>query len=177
MSNVIVTPKHDEEIEKIKDRPLFKQIRRWYSQFMNSSTIHGLKYLVDNEKSVIEKIWWICILLLSTYTCAVLIKLTWQKWEENPVITAFRQNLVPLWDIPFPAVTVCYGYLHKKESIVTFLSSKYLKIRQTLVKPLRLPNEISIFQRNSLLFNSSMDTRFWKENFEPCITTLGAKNF
>ncbi|KAJ3654365.1 hypothetical protein Zmor_013557 [Zophobas morio] len=116
MSNDIVTFKEDDEINKIghlnetekrKGSPLFKQITRWFSEFMRNSTIHGFKYLVDNEKLVIEKIWWICILLISSYTCAVLIKLTWQKWEEDPVFTAFRQKPVPLWDIPFPAVTVC----------------------------------------------------------------------
>ncbi|XP_063918107.1 pickpocket protein 28-like [Zophobas morio] len=91
---------------------------------MNNSTIHGFKYLVDKEKSFIEKVWWICILTLSSYTCAVLIKSTWRKWEENPVFIALRQKPVSLWDIPFPAVTVCYGYLHNKQSIATFLSNE-----------------------------------------------------
>ncbi|KAJ3654363.1 hypothetical protein Zmor_013555 [Zophobas morio] len=130
MSNITVTPNKREEVNKTspvnaveerKNRPLVQQITKYYSDFMNNSTIHGFKYLVDKEKSFIEKIWWICILTLSIYTCAVLIKSTWRKWEENPVFIALRQKSVSLWDIPFPAVTVCHGYLHSKKSIATFL--------------------------------------------------------
>ncbi|XP_063918108.1 pickpocket protein 28-like [Zophobas morio] len=126
MSNVTVPTKIvKDETERKNGRPFFNQISRYYSEFMNNSTIHGLKYMVGSDKSFIEKIWWICILSVSVYFCAVLIKLTWQKWEENPVVIGLSQKSVPLWKIPFPAVTVCYGNSDKRLSIFSFLSPRF----------------------------------------------------
>lgn len=31
----------------------------------------------------------------------------WDKWNNNPVIVSFAEKSTPVWQIPFPAVTVC----------------------------------------------------------------------
>lgn len=31
----------------------------------------------------------------------------WWKWNNNPVIVSFAEKSTPVWQIPFPAVTVC----------------------------------------------------------------------
>uniref|UniRef100_T1GJ31 Uncharacterized protein n=1 Tax=Megaselia scalaris TaxID=36166 RepID=T1GJ31_MEGSC len=51
--------------------------------------------------------------LLDTDFCTVnllLYSLTlniWEKWKNNPVIVSFAEKSTPVWQIPFPAVTVC----------------------------------------------------------------------
>lgn len=31
----------------------------------------------------------------------------WDKWNNNPVIVSFAEKSTPVWQIPFPTVTVC----------------------------------------------------------------------
>lgn len=38
---------------------------------------------------------------------AILIKETWDKWQDTPVIVSFSEKSTPVWAIPFPAVTIC----------------------------------------------------------------------
>ncbi|XP_063909907.1 pickpocket protein 28-like [Zophobas morio] len=90
---------------------------------MTNSSIHGLKYLVGKERTLIEKSLWLAVLSVSIYTCSLLIKSAWQKWEECPVVVGFGQTPVRMWEIPFPAVTICSEYEYNRESNVTV---KYL---------------------------------------------------
>ena len=29
------------------------------------------------------------------------------KWQQSPVIVSFAEKSTPVWEIPFPAVTIC----------------------------------------------------------------------
>ncbi|KAG7312367.1 hypothetical protein JYU34_001855 [Plutella xylostella] len=40
--------------------------------------------------------------------CAGLIRKVWIKWNESPVIVSFAETSTPVWQIPYPAVTVCF---------------------------------------------------------------------
>ncbi|CAB4063054.1 ASICN [Lepeophtheirus salmonis] len=31
----------------------------------------------------------------------------WEKWKESPILVSFDDDLSPIWQIPFPAVTIC----------------------------------------------------------------------
>lgn len=44
---------------------------------------------------------------LSVTVCASQIAYTWTKWNENPVIVSISEAQIPIWAIPFPAVTIC----------------------------------------------------------------------
>lgn len=39
--------------------------------------------------------------------CSHLIHKTWIKWDLSPVIVSFAQSPTPVWQVPFPAVTIC----------------------------------------------------------------------
>lgn len=53
------------------------------------------------------RIWWIVIFCISFYGCSQLILNIYTKWEESPVIVSFDEKSTPIWEIPFPAVTIC----------------------------------------------------------------------
>lgn len=53
------------------------------------------------------RIWWIFAFALSLFGCGKLILDTWNKWNQFPVIVTFAERSTPVWDIPFPAVTIC----------------------------------------------------------------------
>lgn len=67
------------------------------------------------------RVWWSIVFVLSVITCAYLITKTWIKWQENPVIMSFSHKQTAVWEIPFPAITICpltkvqntmYNYTH-----------------------------------------------------------------
>lgn len=37
----------------------------------------------------------------------MLIIKIWEKWQTSPVIVSFAEKSTPVWQIPFPAVTIC----------------------------------------------------------------------
>lgn len=41
------------------------------------------------------------------YGCGRLIQNIYRKWEQTPVIVSFAEKSTPVWQIPFPAVTIC----------------------------------------------------------------------
>lgn len=43
----------------------------------------------------------------STIACGFLIYNVYEKWVGTPVIVSFAEKSTPIWEIPFPAVTIC----------------------------------------------------------------------
>ncbi|KAF5270640.1 hypothetical protein FQA39_LY01378 [Lamprigera yunnana] len=89
-------------------RPLkcLKNLRWYFMEYCNNTSIHGFKYLGERRSSV-EKIWWGIVLAFSLYYCVLFIKEAYSKWEKSPVIVSFATTETPIWEVPFPAVTIC----------------------------------------------------------------------
>ncbi|XP_053668363.1 pickpocket protein 28-like [Anopheles marshallii] len=45
--------------------------------------------------------------ILSIYWCSNLIQTVYDKWRRDPVVVTFAEKPTPIYDIPFPAVTIC----------------------------------------------------------------------
>ncbi|EDS44436.1 amiloride-sensitive Na+ channel [Culex quinquefasciatus] len=78
-----------------------------FMEFCRHSTIHGISHIGSRQRSLFEKFWWAFVFLLSMYGCAKLIDDMYRKWDENPVLVAFDEKATPVWNIPFPAITIC----------------------------------------------------------------------
>ena len=52
--------------------------------------------------------------MFSIVGCVFLIKQTYGKWNNSPVIVSFAQKSTPLWTLPFPAVTICPEIKYKR---------------------------------------------------------------
>lgn len=75
-------------------------------EYCSHSSIHGMSY-IGSRRSLLERLWWIAVFVFSVYGCAKLIEKVYQKWTDNPVIVTFDERPLPVWLIPFPAVTIC----------------------------------------------------------------------
>ncbi|XP_049294259.1 pickpocket protein 28-like [Anopheles funestus] len=53
------------------------------------------------------RIWWVAMCILSIYGCGSLIQTVYDKWRRDPVVVTFAEKPTPIYDIPFPAVTIC----------------------------------------------------------------------
>ncbi|KAG7308200.1 hypothetical protein JYU34_006869 [Plutella xylostella] len=60
--------------------------------FSENTTLHGLKYV--NEKSTLEKIFWLVTIAVSVACCSYLIRNVFAKWWDSPVIVAFNKEMV-----------------------------------------------------------------------------------
>lgn len=45
--------------------------------------------------------------MFSLVICLFLIFETYKKWVRSPVIVSFATKQTPIWQIPFPAITIC----------------------------------------------------------------------
>ncbi|KAF2888367.1 hypothetical protein ILUMI_17806 [Ignelater luminosus] len=112
----MTTPKHSVESKKIKpksnsyieEKPTWSEnLKSYFSQYCMSTGIHGIRYLGESGRFVIEKILWAVILIVMCYLCIDLILKAFHKWKSSPVIVTFATTETPIWKIPFPAVTIC----------------------------------------------------------------------
>lgn len=51
------------------------------------------------------RIFWILVFLISVTGCCVMIVNLYIDWQETPFIN--NENSIEIWQIPFPAVTIC----------------------------------------------------------------------
>lgn len=99
-----------------------------FSDFSNNSTVHGVKYLGERKRHWVERAFWIIAFGISVIGCSFLISNIYEKWQTSPVIVSFAEKSTPVWQIPFPAVTICpetkamvkhinftkgYNYIHR----------------------------------------------------------------
>ncbi|KAF5291424.1 hypothetical protein FQR65_LT01735 [Abscondita terminalis] len=105
---MVVVDDHDCEDNgnEIKTPKCLNNLRCYFMEYCNNTSIHGFKYLGERRSSV-EKIWWAIVLTFSLYYCVTFIKEAYCKWERSPVIVSFATSETPIWNVPFPAVTIC----------------------------------------------------------------------
>ena len=78
-----------------------------FSDFTKNSTVHGVKYLGDRKRHWSERAFWIIAFIISVTGCSILIIKMYDKWQKSPVISSFAEKSTPVWEIPFPAITIC----------------------------------------------------------------------
>ncbi|XP_077285510.1 pickpocket protein 28-like [Arctopsyche grandis] len=81
--------------------------KNYFVEFASATSLHGLQYVGERGRTVIERIWWISMFIFSLITCTYLIYKVYMKWDQSPVIVSFAESPTPVWEVPFPAITIC----------------------------------------------------------------------
>ncbi|KAJ3655397.1 hypothetical protein Zmor_014529 [Zophobas morio] len=89
-----------------KNQNVYYKILSHLKEYGKISNIHGVHYLTDHRTKA-EKIFWAILLLLSFLGCIFLIIQIWKKYEESPIVITFAPKDTEIYEIPFPAITVC----------------------------------------------------------------------
>lgn len=110
-----------DEMEKKRDSVL-SNVTKGY---MSVSTIHGLSYIAEEGRPLLEKYLYIyhtqstgqlnlLLRLLWTVLCVVgivvsvlLVLPVYNKWSSTPLTTTVGSTSFPIWNVNFPAVTIC----------------------------------------------------------------------
>lgn len=77
------------------------------ADFLRNSSVHGIKYIGERNRHWSERMFWVIAFIISFSGCSVMIYKIFWKWQLTPVIVSFAENSTPIWEIPFPAVTIC----------------------------------------------------------------------
>jgi len=78
-----------------------------FADFTNNSTVHGVKYFGEKDRHWTERLFWIIAFLMSVTGCVFMIMKIYDKWRLSPVIVSFAEKSTSVWQIPFPAITIC----------------------------------------------------------------------
>ncbi|XP_039453729.1 pickpocket protein 28-like [Culex pipiens pallens] len=87
-------------------KQILPELRNLFQEFCASTTIHGLAY-IGVSKSLLGRLGWSAVTVLSLVCCGTLIRQVYDKWDNNPVIVSVDGTPTPVWKIPFPAITIC----------------------------------------------------------------------
>nr|XP_029712125.1 sodium channel protein Nach-like [Aedes albopictus] len=78
-----------------------------FNEYCATSSVHGVRYFSDPERTMCEKFWWIVMFLVSVGGCVKLIGSTWQKWNLTPIVVNYENQPISITEIPFPSITIC----------------------------------------------------------------------
>ncbi|KAJ3647270.1 hypothetical protein Zmor_024795 [Zophobas morio] len=89
-------------------------LRKYLREYAEVTGIHGFRYVAE-KRSTTEKIIWSLLLMFSLCGCIYMIAEIVYKYENSPVVVSFATEDTPLYQIPFPAVTICPEGKYSKE--------------------------------------------------------------
>ncbi|XP_050067230.1 pickpocket protein 28-like [Anopheles maculipalpis] len=78
-----------------------------FEEYCSESSVHGVRFFVGNQRSACVKLTWLGVFILSLVGCGVMIQQAYNKWDRTPVIVTLSEVPTPVWDMTFPAVTIC----------------------------------------------------------------------
>ena len=103
------------------------------SEFLENSTIHGLKHILTS-KSDLGRVLWVTIVVACFAAAISMISSSYKEWQESPVSTTISTH--PITELEFPSVTVCppwgsntaLNYLLEKVKNVNFTEKEREKL-------------------------------------------------
>ena len=67
------------------------------TEFLQSSTIHGLSYIASPRRLV--RSLWICVVIMGFTGASLLIKQSLDNWAMNPISTTTEEGFISIKDI------------------------------------------------------------------------------
>ncbi|KAF5280821.1 hypothetical protein FQR65_LT14928 [Abscondita terminalis] len=109
-----------------KNSNCLKKLRSYASECCADTSIHGCKFLGEKKRSLFERTFWLSVLITSLFFCTIWIIEAYYKWQTTPVVVSFATTETPIWNIPFPAVTIC-PEVKTDKSFVNFMDLLIMK--------------------------------------------------
>ncbi|XP_047521542.1 pickpocket protein 28-like [Pieris napi] len=88
-------------------RNSFDSVKEYFTDYTTNSNLHGLKYIGEKQRTLLEKLFWVLMFTSCVLVCGYTIMKQCNKWPENPIIVSFAERPTPVWQIPYPAMTIC----------------------------------------------------------------------
>ncbi|XP_005176878.1 pickpocket protein 28-like [Musca domestica] len=102
--DAVIAPEPSPGIKERKS--LKKNLKEIYEEFCSNTSIHGFQYF-GQQRPRSEIIFWIIVIIVTLFCCISIIVKVYVKWHETPEIVTFSEQSTPVWNIPFPRLTIC----------------------------------------------------------------------
>lgn len=84
----------------------FQPVKKFFLDFLSSSTIHGFNHIAAPKRHIIERLIWISLVAMGLYATAILSGLTLTRYFENPTVISMERDRFS-WNTSFPSATIC----------------------------------------------------------------------
>lgn len=125
--------------------------RKCLDAFAQQSSVHALKHLSSTHqqcckrsmrRSLSERLFWLVAMLVSAVCFIIFLVHLLHRWERGPLFVGLAEKSQPIWDIPFPAVTIC-PETKAKTSFVNFTDA-YHALMDDNGPPINLTGEMYV---------------------------------
>ncbi|XP_026475305.1 sodium channel protein Nach [Ctenocephalides felis] len=97
-------------------------------EFFESSTLHGVRYIAEENRPFFEKFMWFCFTSIGAVATLIIIVSLWEKFQTNPTITGLDTDFHN-WDVPFPAITICQENPFDETKLQNMINRKWPALR------------------------------------------------
>jgi len=81
---------------KTRVQKYWRRLKSLLIEYSEHSTIHGVSYIVEQNRSWFERAWWIAAFSALVLCCG---KLIFDAWHINPIIISFTGKPTPIWQV------------------------------------------------------------------------------
>ncbi|XP_036140942.1 sodium channel protein Nach-like [Monomorium pharaonis] len=80
-----------------------------FHEYLKESSIHGIKYFsnLTLKSSIIGKLFWIIIMIGTFVFLSIMLEKFWLRYTTNPTRSVIKSFHSPIFQAPFPALTLC----------------------------------------------------------------------
>eukprot|EP00094_Tigriopus_californicus_P002100 TCALIF_02024-PA protein Name:"Similar to Nach Sodium channel protein Nach (Drosophila melanogaster)" AED:0.08 eAED:0.09 QI:38/0.85/0.37/1/0.28/0.5/8/0/589 len=142
-------------------------LKRQAKEYCGAASIHGLTYIAEEGRPIWENLLWVFLCIASAVVCVLLCLPIWNKWKDSPTYTTVSSTNFPVWEIDFPAFTVCSNekiilknleHIYEKKKTDDKTASGMLDILTKYVKFVEDPSVFQDFYSNQTgLFKNNTD--------------------
>ena len=112
--------------------PSRKSMKEHLKKFSSVTTAHGIAYLAEDGRSILERIFWLIVVCIAIVLMTIQTLTLYQQWQDDPVVTTLDTVALPIQDLEFPAVTICpQGSMKSILEVVLFNQfERYIRNKQ-----------------------------------------------
>ena len=86
-----------------KSAPLTKTL----VEYGGSTTIHGLPYILEDGRLLLERVLWVVLVTLGTFISLFFTLTIYKSWDESPITTTVGTTEYDIGQIEYPSITIC----------------------------------------------------------------------
>jgi hypothetical protein len=109
--------KQHQKSENYSESTFMKIVKNLISEYTQNTSVHGLIHTANQKSYFITRIFWVAIVIVSTVFCLFFIVNNYYLWKKKPIILGFNEQLTDIFEVPFPAVTICANFKFDKNKI------------------------------------------------------------
>ncbi|XP_017766213.1 PREDICTED: sodium channel protein Nach-like [Eufriesea mexicana] len=126
-------------IDTTKQEDTVPTLRDILNDYLESTSVHGLQYFgkLSVEVGFFGKILWTCTILISFVCLSLMVMQFLTRYNENPTNTYIKTFDAPIFQAPFPAVTIC--------PVMPIPLQKRLAILENIILPQNVSRDIAMY--------------------------------